>query len=124
MGFLFKEKRSHPSRPENWLLYGLTGTTRSHAGVDVTEEGSLSSMAVWSAITQLSQDIATTPCHYYKRLEKGKKRLVDDPLYDIVHLKPNPEMDTVSYTLFIVCWQHDTNLVSSVSNDIRWHIFE
>lgn len=79
-------------------LLGLIGIDRkSNAGVDVDEEGALTSTAVWSAVTQLSQDIASLPLHYYKRLDEGKEKYFNSPLYGLLHLQPNPEMTSMAF---------------------------
>ena len=78
---------------------GLLGSANtSKTGIDVTEEESLSSTAVWSAVTQLSQSIASLPLHLYKRLNpSGKSKYTSHPLYNILHLEPNPEMTALAF---------------------------
>jgi len=75
-------------------LLGLLGTTsKSKTGIDIDEEGALSSTAVWSAVTQLSQSVASLPLHLYKRLSGGgKDKYTIHNLYNLLHLQPNPEM--------------------------------
>ena len=59
-------------------LFGLFGLGKeSKTGIDVNEEEAMSSSAVWSAITQLSQYVASLPLHYFKRLKEGKERQVE-----------------------------------------------
>ena len=92
-------KRSHPSNPANWLLYGLSGERRSYTGKTVTEDTALDATAVWSGVTQLAQTKATLPLHLFKKLpnEKGKEKATSNPLYRILYLQPNPEMTAVSF---------------------------
>ena len=79
-------------------LFGLFGLGKeSKTGVDVNEEEALSSSAVWSAITQLSQYVASLPLHYYKRLAEGKEKYTNSSLYNLLHLQPNPEMTSMAY---------------------------
>jgi HK97 family phage portal protein len=79
-------------------LFGLLGLGKtSKTGVDVNEEEALSSSAVWSAITQLSQYVASLPLHYFKRLTEGKEKYLNSPLYNLLHLQPNPEMTSMAY---------------------------
>jgi len=91
------EGRSNLARPTNWLLYGLTGGNQSYTGKIVSEESALSSSAVWAAVRILSETIASLPLHLYRRLERGKERATDHPLYNVLHIKPNPEMTTFTY---------------------------
>jgi len=80
-------------------LLGLWGTsTKSKTGIEVNDEHALSSTAVWSAVTQLSQAVASLPLHLYKRLKGGgKDKYPAHNLYNIMHLEPNPEMTSFSF---------------------------
>jgi HK97 family phage portal protein len=70
----------------------------SKTGIEVSEEDSLTSTAVWSAVTQLSQSIASLPLHLYKRLKpKGKEKYTAHRLYNLMHLEPNPEMTALAF---------------------------
>ena len=91
------EKRVHPSKNDDalWKIFG--GGMATHTGLDVTEDIALSSTAVWSAWTQLSQDVAALPLHLLERLNPGKKKAVDNPLYRLIHLQPNPEMTSMQW---------------------------
>ena len=101
MGLLtkaFSENRFHPSKwppaggnLERWLITGQSGGS-NYTGKTVDEESALSTTAVWSAVLQLSQSVASLPLHFYKRLDKGKEKAKGDPRYRMLHLKPNPEM--------------------------------
>ena len=75
-------KRWHPAKwPgktnaktfERWLITGKH-ESENYTGKNVDEESALSASAVWSAVTQLSQAVASLPLHLYKRLERGKDR--------------------------------------------------
>lgn len=91
------ERRTHPSNPNNWLLYGLTGSSKSYTGRTVNEEDALGSTAVWAAVRLLSETIGSLPLHLYRRLEKGKERAISHPAYSLLNLKPNPEMTSMLF---------------------------
>ena len=92
---LFRAKVPTAANP---FLGLLGGDYSSKTGIEVTEEESLSSAAVWSAVTQLSQSIASLPLHLYKRLKpKGKEKYTPHPLYNLLHLEPNPEMTALAF---------------------------
>jgi HK97 family phage portal protein len=80
-------------------LLGLLGTdTKSKTGIDVGGEEALSSTAVWSAVTQLSQSVASLPLHLYKWLKDGgKEKYKNHGLYRLLHLQPNPEMTAFAF---------------------------
>ena len=81
---------------ERWLITGNSSPT-SYTGRAVDEESAMSDTAVWSAVTQLSQSVASLPLHLYKRLDRGKKRMNGDSRYQMMHLKPNPEMTSMDF---------------------------
>lgn len=95
---LFFDSRAHPSNPSNWMLYGLSGSTPSKSGAEVSEENSLESSAVWNAITLLASTIASLPLPYYRRLKpRGKERVTDNALYRLLHTQPNQEMTAMQF---------------------------
>ena len=42
----------------------------------------------------LAETIATVPLHLYERLDEGKRRAYDHPLYQVLHDQANPEMNS------------------------------
>ncbi len=100
MGFLTNlfEKRAHPSANIDWLRYGFGGGSESAAGVNVTPENALTVTAVWACIKVLSENTSALPLQLFKRLDGGgKERAVKNPLYDILHMRPNPEMTSMVF---------------------------
>lgn len=93
------ERRSenfHVSQqPPGWVVRGYGA--ESYAGEQVTVENALTVPAVLSALTILSQDIASLPLILYRRLPRGKERATDHPLYTLLHDAPNPEMTSVTF---------------------------
>lgn len=98
MGILsapFVEVRAHPSTPPQWLLdMGLQPTA---AGMNVTTEGALKYSAVFACVRVLAESVASLPLVLYRRLDRGKERATDHPLYKILHDLANSEM--TSYEL-------------------------
>jgi HK97 family phage portal protein len=90
------EKRSHPSNPAAWLLeMGLKPTA---SGVNVTEQTSLQSTAVFSCVRILAESEAMLPLILYKRRQdRGRDRATDHRLYPILHDLPNPEMTSMEF---------------------------
>ena len=92
------EKRVHPSKHDDPIYKLFHGGVSTHTGLDVTQDTALSATAVWSAWTQLSQDVAALPLHLYKRLKpKGKERAVNKGMYRLAHLQPNKEMTSMQW---------------------------
>lgn len=101
MGVLTKllERRDSLENPAsslssiNWPDSG----SRTSAGVSVTEEKALAIAAVWRAIRLCTQDIASMPLLLYTRLPRGKDRATGNPLYRLLHDRPNGEMSSFMY---------------------------
>lgn len=90
------EKRTHPSpsQPAEWFLNMFRQPTA--AGVDVNHNTALQSMAVFACIRILAETSAMLPLLYYERLENGgKRRAIDQRLYEVLHRLPNPEMTSI-----------------------------
>jgi HK97 family phage portal protein len=49
--------------------------------------------AVYACVRILAEAIAGLPLHVYRyRLDGGKERIAQHPLYNLLHNEPNPEM--------------------------------
>jgi len=86
LGRLF-EKRSE-EQPEKWWKI-FTGN-RSVAGISVTENSAMRVATVYACIRVLSWSLASLPLITYKRLERGKERAITLPIYNLLHISPNP----------------------------------
>ena len=68
------------------------------SGVAVSEESSLENTAVWNAITLISQTLAEVPLKLFQRVTpRGKIEARANPLFDILHSAPNPEMTSFEW---------------------------
>jgi HK97 family phage portal protein len=96
------EWREHPGSNIDWDRWFGRGTM-THAGVDVTEEGSLALPAVWACVNVLAQTIGMLPLITYARLPNGgKSRATEHPLYELLHLTPNPEQTSLEWREMMV----------------------
>lgn len=109
---------SRPAMPE---VPGGRGSRRgleemllggSSSGVSVTEESALRLAAVYACVRVLSETVASLPLIIYERLERGKQRAADHPLYRILHDAPNPVMTAFEY------WECVTSHVTLWGNSI------
>jgi len=87
---LFQEAISSFLRGDDYGIDYFGSNTRS--GEFVTERSALKSTAVQRAVSVIADTIAGLPIHTYKRLVKGKERAIDNPVYRLLHDKPNPYM--------------------------------
>lgn len=68
------------------------------AGVRVDEDTALNYSACWAATRILAETIASLPLWLYRRLPGGGKEPVEDHgLFHLLHVAPNPEMDSFTY---------------------------
>lgn len=87
---LFKSR----DKPQNSIGSGwsfLFGSTSS--GKTVNERTAMQTTAVYACVRILAEAIAGLPLHIYRyRLDGGKERIPQHPLYYLIHNEPNPEM--------------------------------
>lgn len=83
-------------QPDSWLSSLLGGHIQTKTGVRVSEDTALKLTAVFACVRVISEGVATLPLPVYQRLERGKKRARDHPLFDILQYVPNPEMTSFS----------------------------
>jgi len=94
MGFLVRTFQT-PTRP-------TAPTTRAErrslelmlggGGGGVSEEGAMRLAAVYACVRVLAETVASLPLVVYERLDRGKERAVEHPLYRLLHDAPNPLM--------------------------------
>ncbi|WMJ89275.1 phage portal protein [Anaerocolumna sp. MB42-C2] len=81
-------------KPQNRIGGGwsfLFGSTTS--GKNVNEHTAMQTTAVYACVRILAEAIAGLPLHVYRyRLDGGKERIPQHPLYYLLHNEPNPEM--------------------------------
>lgn len=65
------------------------------SGVSVDESSALKFSPVFAAVRKISETVASLPLHVYRETGKGKKKATDHPLFDILHLRPNPEQTRI-----------------------------
>ena len=65
----------------------------STSGKAVNERSAMQQTAVYACVRILAEAIAGLPLHVYQyNADGGKQRVVDHPLYALLHDEPNPEM--------------------------------
>jgi HK97 family phage portal protein len=97
LGKLGYAKRSGTSRPAQWLIDCFTGGTGSSAGVNVTEKSALQYTPFWAAVRIISGTVGALPFKVYRRIEGGKTPVPEHPVHALLHERPNPYMDAVTF---------------------------
>lgn len=70
----------------------LMGEWHSVAGVAVNYETALEVPAVWCAVNFIAGTIASLPLQVFRKGDKGRETVDNDPLYGILHDAPNDEL--------------------------------
>ncbi|MDY4578718.1 MAG: phage portal protein [Anaerobutyricum hallii] len=66
---------------------------RTTSGKPVNETTAMQTTAVYACVRILSEAVASLPIHVYRYKEGGgKEKVIDHPLYQVLHDEPNPEM--------------------------------
>lgn len=89
--FLKWFKRSNITNPTKWLAE-LFGARSSKTGVTVNETTAMYYTTVYACVKVISESIASLPLIVYERLDRGKTRAKDHPLYSVLHDLANPYM--------------------------------
>lgn len=96
------------SFPAEWLLDIFNGG-RTDSGIRVSEMTALQVGTVFACVNVISDGVSSLPLHVYQRTvagnRVGKTIAVDNPLYDLLHTEPNPEM--TSAVFFKTLMVHD-----------------
>lgn len=83
--------------PEKWVVDWFKGGEGTASGVQVSEDTALHYGPFFSGVNVISGDLGSIPLHTYERLERGKRRAVDHPLYPLLRDAPNPLMTALSF---------------------------
>lgn len=71
-------------------------------GDSVTEEKALGVTAIWQAVNVISGTIAALPFHLYRKTEDGAEKDTRNPLYYLVHDRPNDYQTSSAFLKWFV----------------------
>jgi HK97 family phage portal protein len=91
------EKRATTSNPSQWLIDWVTGGKEVSSGVSVSEKSALEYTPFWDAVRIISGTIASLPFIVYRRTKEGKDRETNHIIYELMHNRPNPYMDSLTF---------------------------
>jgi len=81
--------------PEKWVEDWFSGGSATAAGVTVNHDTALQYSAFFGGVRVIAEDLGGLPLHVYERLERGKRRAPEHPLYSLLHDEPNDMMTSV-----------------------------
>ena len=74
------------------VIMSVFGGGSTSSGVSVSNDTAMRQATVYSCINLLDRVIRTTPCHLMERSGNTRTKLIDDPLYFLLHDQPNEWM--------------------------------
>jgi HK97 family phage portal protein len=86
--FPFRAAASTPGPDSDYWYqgYGMT----SKAGTNISADTAMNISAVFACVRVIAETVGMLPLNFYRRLERGKEKVADDTLYQLVSKKPNP----------------------------------
>lgn len=100
-----EERATAPKTDTDWRGWWRTGGGAfglgSTAGPEVTDRSAMSLASVYACVRVVSEAVAQLPLVLYRRLERGRERAEDHPLYPILHDLPNPELTSFELREFM-----------------------
>ena len=92
------ELRSGTTNPAQWLIDWVHGGSETSSGVGVNESKALKFTPFWSAVRIISGTIGSLPFIAYRRKDDGgKERILNHPVYQLLHNRPNEYMDSLTF---------------------------
>ncbi len=85
------------TNPSHWLNRWFGGGVTTKAGTVVTEANALKLWAAYACVNLLARTLGQLPCVTYERLDRGRRRAPDHQNFEILKLRPNPEMSAFSF---------------------------
>jgi len=87
---LFRSRDKPQNKVGSSFSFLFGGTS---SGKSVNESTAMQTTAVYACVRILAESIAGLPVHIYKyRDDGGQEKVIDHPLYYLLHDEPNPEM--------------------------------
>lgn len=91
-------------------LLSILGGTPAVTGKVVNQSTAMQLTAVFACVSLLSETFASLPAILYRRLDRGKERAIDHPLYSVLHDIANPEQTSADFRstmmAHILLWGH------------------
>lgn len=89
-------RASGNAKPAEWLFTAFAGDAVS-SGVRINENTGLNISAVWACVRLISESVASLPLILYEKSGDTRERLVDHPLYGVLHDSPNDAMSSMAF---------------------------
>ena len=92
------EKRSNTSNPLQWFIDWVHGGEETSTGLYINESSALKYTPFWAAVRVITGTIASLPFIVYRRnASGGKNRVMEHPVYELLHNRPNEYMDALTF---------------------------
>ena len=88
----------NPATPITWQnLINILGGTQAVSGKTVNPSTAMQLTTVFACVSLLSETFASLPALLYRRLNPGRERAIDHPLYTVLHDIANPEQTSADF---------------------------
>ena len=91
----------------------------TNSGVDIDAASSLNFSAVFNAIQIIGGTLGSLPLHLYQKIGNRREKVTSEPLYNIMHSQPNPEMTAKQYReaigAHVVSWGNSYSFINQTS---------
>jgi len=84
-----------PTSPGAWAI--LSGDTPTPSGELVGHATALQVASVYTCIKVISEAVAPLPFRVFERMENGRKEAIDNPIWYLLMVAPNPEMTAYTF---------------------------
>jgi HK97 family phage portal protein len=82
--------------PEKWVEEWFSGGASTGAGVFLSEETALYYSPFFAGVNAISTDVGKLPLPVFERLERGRRKATDHPLYWVLQHEPNALMPPIA----------------------------
>lgn len=91
--------------PKKWLISALSGGRLTTSGEHVSPESAMTLSAYFACLRCISEDVGKLPLIVYKEVKpRGRERLINSPIYNLLKTKPNNEMSSISFRETLQHW--------------------
>ena len=88
---------TNPQNPAYWVAKLFGGGEDTGSGITVDEDSALNFSAVWNAVNIIAGAVGYLPMMVYRKTERGKERADKDPVFWLLHDRPNDYMDALTF---------------------------
>jgi HK97 family phage portal protein len=98
---IFNRAAAMPANPSDVRVIMVPSR---HAGVHIDHDSALQFSAVFRAVSYISETIAWLPWNVLRETPTRRIKMVNHPVYMLLHTRPNPEMSAFDFRRTLIAW--------------------